>query len=177
VALAAAAWALAFAVNWLRWREHADSVTGVAVELRPARQVIKAGERPSLTVTLVNRGSREVVLVEPGDGSDCGWRTPLIEWSQQEGGPHVRCGNINSLRADEVFALKPGDSRQLQRWVGGPFIPGPGRYRVAVRYTNEPSRECTGMPLSPHDPDALEAVRQSTPVSAVSNSVEIVVVP
>jgi hypothetical protein len=100
-------------VQWLRWRERADSATGVALELRPARQVIKVGERPELTVTIVNRGDQEVMLVEPGDGSDCGWQTPLIEWSRRRWFRGPRCGNTNGLKPEEVFVLKPGESRQL----------------------------------------------------------------
>ena len=40
-------------LHWFRWREKPDSATGVAVELRPAHQVIKVGETPTLSVTLV----------------------------------------------------------------------------------------------------------------------------
>jgi hypothetical protein len=162
-------------IQWLRWREQPDFATGVAVELRPAQQVIKVGELPDLSVTLVNRGNREVLLVEPGDGSDCGWRTPQIEWSRSHWFRGPRCGNINALKLEEVFILKPGESRRLCDWVGVPQLTGPGRYRVAVRYTNDPDQSWSGLPLGEHEGAALQEVRGSAKVSAVSNSVEIVV--
>jgi hypothetical protein len=163
-------------VHWLRWRERADSATGVALELRPFHQVIKVGEAPDLAILLVNRGKQEVVLVQPGDGSECGWRTPLIEWSQGDSFGGARwCGNINALTAEEVFTLKPGESQRLCSSVGIPLLAGPGRYRVAVRYINTPELSWSGVPLSEHDRAALQAVHRSAKVSAVSNAVEIVV--
>jgi hypothetical protein len=69
------------AIQWWRWREHADIATNVAIELQPAYQVIKVDEQPSLSVRIVNRGNQEVILVQPRDGSERGWRTPIVEWS------------------------------------------------------------------------------------------------
>jgi hypothetical protein len=158
-----------------RWRERPDATTGVALELSPARQVIKVGEFPLLEVSLVNHGSQGVVLVEPGDGSDCGWRTPVVEWSGKPWQQSGRCGNINPLQAEEVFSLRPGESRQLSGWVGEPYLSGPGRYRVSVRYTNRPDHKWRGIPLDDHDATAMSEVRRSTPVTAVSNTIEIVV--
>ena len=162
-------------LNWFLWLERADA-TGVARELQPARLLIRKGESPRLTVRVVNRGDREVVLVEPGDGSQEGWRTPLVDWSTGDRGSRGRCANVNALKPGEVFVLRPGESRVLGQWVGGPALPGPGRYRVVLRYTNDPTREWHGVPLSPHDPATMEEVRRSTAVSAVSNTVELTVV-
>src|SRR5262245_43765851 len=114
------------AIDWLRWREQPDSATRVAVELRPAHQVIKIGEAPDLSVTVVNHGGQEVILVEPGDGSDWGWRTPVIEWSSSTWFRGPRCGNVNALKPEDVFTLKPGESRRLGGWVGVPQLRGHG---------------------------------------------------
>lgn len=157
------------------WPERADPKTGVALRLTPETQTVKAGEPPVFTALLVNRGKNEVLLVEPGNGSECGWRTPVVEWSRRQRRGGGRCGNINSLKPDEVFTLAPGESRELKGWIGVPYLSGPGRYRVSLRYTNEPQREWSGVPLDEHDPKAWEAVRRSTPVSVVSNTVEVVV--
>jgi len=124
---------------------------------------------------LVNRGNQEVVLVQPGDGSNCGWRTPLIEWSHGSWFHAPRCGNINAFKADEVFSLKPGESQQLCDWVQVPRLAHPGRYRLTVRYTNNPDQSWIGSPLGKHDDAAIQAVHFSTKLSAVSNTVEIVV--
>lgn len=157
------------------WPERSDPATGIALRLSPETQTIKTGESPRFTVLLVNGGKKDVVLVEPGSCSDCGWRTPVIEWSRQKREHGPRCGNINDLKADEVFTLAPGQSRQLNGWVGKPYLSGLGRYRIALRYTNDPNMKWSGIPLNEHDPNAMEAIRRSTAVSVVSNTVEVVV--
>src|SRR5437867_1533542 len=83
--------------RWFGWRERPDRATGLAVELLPHHQVVKLGGPGELSITLVNRGNREVTLVEPGDGSSCGWRTPLMEWSTGPFRYGLRCGNVNPL--------------------------------------------------------------------------------
>jgi hypothetical protein len=156
------------------WTERADPGTGISLRLAPETQVIKVGQSPRFTATLVNGGNNEVILVEPGDGSDCGWRTPVVEWSRRRKDV-MRCGNVNPLKSDEVFTLQPGKSHELNGWVGEPYLSGPGRYRVALRYRNEPEHHQSGVTLDKDDPKALEGIRRSTPVSVVSNTVEIVI--
>jgi hypothetical protein len=161
---------------WFGWRECPDPATGVGITLWPVRQIVKVGDEPLLVATLVNHGGSEVVLVEPGDGSEIGWRTPEIEWHGGEAPKREgRCGNMNGFKRDEIFVLKPGESRQLCGWVGVPQLTGPGKYRVALRYVNQPDHEWGGMATSRHDEDALREVRRSNAVTAISNTVEIVV--
>ncbi len=155
--------------------ELADPDTGIILRLTPEIQTIKTGQSPRFTAVLVNGGKRNVVLVAPGDGSDCGWRTPLVEWSGQQYKAGGRCGHINALKPAEVFTLEPGQSHELNEWIGDPHLSRAGRYRIALQYSNQPERKWSGIPLAPHDPKALEAVRHSTPVTVVSNTVEIVV--
>jgi len=87
------------------WTQQADLDSGVVLLLAPDTQTVTGDQRPQVTATLVNRGKREVTLVEPGDGSDCGWRTPLVEWSRRRRDNGGRCGNINALKEEEVFTL------------------------------------------------------------------------
>src|SRR5262245_12420346 len=54
--------------------------------------------------TIVNGGSSPVVLVKAGDGSEEGWRTPILTWKAvtSSGAPGKardvgRCGNMNSI--------------------------------------------------------------------------------
>src|SRR5687768_12196104 len=70
-----------------------DDGAGVVLgmELRPARQVIKAGKMPVFTATLDNQSERTITLVEPGDGSEAGMRTPLLRWAPPQTQPG-RCG-------------------------------------------------------------------------------------
>jgi hypothetical protein len=166
---------VSYVVHGFRWREQADPLTGVAVELRPFQQTLKVGELPRLFLVLINRGSQDVDLVQPGDGSESGRRTPLIEWSGCYWSRGATCGNINALRAEEVFTLKPGESKQFSEWVEIPPFEWPGRYRLSVRYTNVPKLASGSIPLGEHDGPALQAVHRSTKVSAASNTVEFLV--
>ena len=159
--------------HFVRWQERPDPETGVALELSPTYQVINQHERPNLAVRVKNRGSRQVVLVEPGDGSESAWRTPIIEWMQFSDVRGGRCGNRNGVRAEEVFILKPGETRKLSDWVTGALVLLPGRNRIAVRYTNRPDLQWIG--LADDNEITRERIRQSTAVSTVSNSVVVVV--
>jgi hypothetical protein len=146
----------------------------IAVELKAAPGV-KKGQRPKFVVEVVNTSDKEITLVKPGDGSDCGWRTPVIAWAVEGVRPTrlARCGNINALKADEVFALKPGQRAPLGDWVGFPTLPGPGKYKVRFRYENKPGQKWMGEPLGRHDAAAMARVRGSTPAAAESNVVEV----
>lgn len=158
------------------WPELPDKKTGVALVIRPEKQTIKADEWPKFTFTVVNHGKSEVILVEPSDGSGSGLRTPYWEWSRRRREPGSRdCGRINSLTMNEVFSLKPGASREFESWMGRPSLSGPGVYRASVRFVNDPNKDFVGW--AEHDPNAMALVRRSTPITVVSNIIEIVVVP
>ncbi len=183
------------------------------LELRlraPAAQV-KHGQPIRWKVTILNRDRQGVTLVRPGDGSTCGWRTPIIEWlvnGQVDGAlgtgqvdvkvkkgatsapapkPDLkpacltgrsrrvaRCGNINRLKATEVFDLAPGKEIELEDWLGPPTLPV-GTHRLAIRYFNIPDLKWQGLPLGRHDEKAMARIRNSPRVTLQSNTIEIVV--
>jgi hypothetical protein len=147
----------------------------IAVELKTPTPVVKKGQFPRFTIEVVNRSTRDLTLVKPGDGSECGWRTPLVSWLVEgvKPGRLGRCGNVNPLKPDEVFTLKPGQRISLGGWVGFPQLPGPGTYTVRFRYENRPGQKWSGLPLGKHDEGAMARVRASTPAAAVSNAVRI----
>lgn len=95
------------------------------------------------TLTLKNEGSTPRTLVEPGDGSEYGRRTPILAWSAtRDGKPATElerpgCGMMNAIEASEIFTLAPGASRSMSTWIHGPSY-APGRYEVTLRYTNDP---------------------------------------
>lgn len=95
-------------------------------------------------LTLINEGARPVKLVVPGDGSEAGWRTPVLSWVAKKNGKPVkergggRCGMMNPIKEDEVFTLAPGERRTISEWVGRPDV-DPGTYEVELRYTNDPT--------------------------------------
>jgi hypothetical protein len=139
------------------------------------------------TVVLRNEGKVAVTLVQPGDGSDCGWRTPRIWWSvlraddrtarhaqRQSPNRGRRCGNVNALKSNEVFTLKPGQGRELT-WVGVPHLPGPGTYRMVFCYENVPGLKWRGVPLGKHDPATLKRAQGSHPCLLRSNELKLTV--
>lgn len=140
---------------------------------------LKVGQRPEIRAEVSNPGPDPAVLVMPGDRSDSGGRTPIITWMirvvRRDGEPGrepitIGCGNINPLRSEEVFVLKQDESRDLGSWVNLPPFRAPGVYEVQLKYENRPSLEWSGLPLAPHDADAMERVRNSTPCVLVSNA-------
>jgi hypothetical protein len=151
----------------------------IAIELRTTTAVVEQGEQPQFLVEVVNLTDRAITLVQPGDGSESGWRTPIVHWLVEgvsSPAPFRSCGNINALTAAEVFTLGPGQRAALDRWLGGPTLPRPGKYKVRLRYENKPGQKWAGVPLGPHDVTAMIRVRCSTPAVADSNAVEIEVV-
>lgn len=134
---------------------------------------------PQFELTLTNRGETAVTLVQPGDGSNCGWRTPHLKWqwtADHDRKPltEARCGNINSLKAGEVFTLNPGESKVMKDWIQS-AIPGPGNYKVKVTYINDPQAKFRGIELGNHNAAEMEKVRASTPLSVESNTLDITV--
>src|SRR5204863_5930322 len=114
----------------------------LVVAVTAPRQAIHVGDYPRFVVTVSNYGPNSVTLVEPGDGSDCAWRTPVVGWSilpvSVTGQKHPStpslfkgrdCGNINSLRLSEVFSLKSGEAHRFDSWIGHPRFEKPGKYR------------------------------------------------
>jgi len=143
---------------------------------------IQKDARPKFTVAITNSGKADVTLVQPGDGSDCKMRTPVVGWSAipaddpkathpQEPPLYAggRCGNINALQADEVFVLKPGERKALGGWFGAPSFPKRGKYRVVLYYFNLPNLQWSGLPLRRHDEKAMRQVKTSTKCELVSN--------
>lgn len=147
----------------------------------------KVGVITAVIAVITNKSSREITLVQPGDGSESGWRTPITHWhlareinstgdlEPVEQGTIARCGNINALTAGEVFTLKPGDGRTMTDWIVAPRIEKPGRYRAALEYENDPSREWSGLVMGEHDDGAMKRLRLSTKCSVKSNVVEFTV--
>ena len=168
------------------------------LRISAARTALKPGQTPDIRVTITNLGKKTATLVQPGDGSDVGWRTPLFAWSilaqsHSDGKPYrvlsgdpkatdksrhlsepmpekgARCGNINRLKPDEVFDLAPGQTKEIHaRLLFNLAFPGM-TYRLIFLYKNVPALKWQGIPLGTHDPKAMERVRNSTPCSLVSN--------
>jgi hypothetical protein len=161
------------------------SPCGVRLSISAKALRISAGDWLEATATLENVGATKVVLVEPGDGSEAGWRTPVIRWSARRIGPgratvattlepEGRCGLMNGPNpAAEVFVLAPGRSRRLRMPLVAPRLGPPGVYEVTLTYDNEPRMEFRG--TSPADP-AVRRYRESMACLVASNALRVEVV-
>lgn len=132
----------------------------------------------TVKATVTNVGDLVVTLVQPGDGSGENRRTPSVAWvvDQEVQAPgRGGCGNINSLRSEEVFDLFPGQALALSEWIPPLQLRRPGTYEIQLLYRNDPSREMDGIPLGQHDADALERMKRSTVCELKSNPVRLTV--
>jgi hypothetical protein len=158
-------------------------ISAKETSLAPAQQ-------PQITATITNKGSAPVTLVLPGDGSESGWRTPLVGFSSIKVGKDKpnhpadvplcrggRCGNINALKSSEVFTLDPGKSKDLSDWIGAPQLAEPGTYSVVFYYANGPGLKWQGVPLGRHDPGAMKQVEKSHKCLLISNELKLTVKP
>jgi hypothetical protein len=160
---------------------------GLVMRIDAEKTKIRSGKDLRIKVTLVNQGTDPVMLVLPGDGSNCGWRTPIVGWSvladpkakHPERAPldtNRFCGNINRLKPDEVFTLQPKQSKHIDGWLGLPPLARPGTYRLVFYYTNEPGRAWRGIPLGRHDEKTMKKVKTSLPCAMRSNELIVKVI-
>ena len=145
--------------------------------------ILKVGETPAISLYITNYGAETVTLVMPGDGSESGWRTPVVWSSTLQVGdlrPHSnvpdftrisRCGNIMSLKWDEVFNLAPRESKEIGEWIWLRPFEKAGSYRVRFYYVNQPWLIWRGRELRSHNPVAMWRVKNSTETNLCSNEV------
>lgn len=159
----------------------------LVMQFSSPKTFLQVKEQPQVSVSITNKGEKPVTLVLPGDGSESGWRTPIVNWSVIEASSKakhptkavpqrvLRCGNINPLKADEVFVLAPGESKELKNWIYLEPFAKAGKYNVVFLYANRPTLKWSGLPLGEHDAKAMERVKNSTECSLVSNEVSLTI--
>lgn len=133
-----------------------------------------------VTGVLENEGPKPVTLVEPGDGSESGWRTPALQWRARRIGkgqkevvldPGPRCGLMNGPDPKrEVFVLASGASRRVRTALVIPRLEPPGPYEVRLLYINDPRIGFRGETLT--DP-AMSPYAGSMACTAASNTLRI----
>ena len=150
----------------------------------PGNKMI-VGHSLNAMASIENTGNKNYHLVLPGDGSNSGWRTPIVGFSaipvdsKEEHPKEIplykggRCGNINPLKESEVFTLKPGEKKDLGAWVEHLSVSEPGDYRVVFYYQNDPKKDILGLPLGKHAKGIEKKIRGSTSVYLMSNEVVI----
>lgn len=155
---------------------------GVELRIHTTSPVVRAVDdalhlQEVLVAELVNAGSDAVTLVLPGDGSESGWRTPIVRWEVTRKGytppQMLRCGNVNSLMPGEVFDLPPGGVRRLENWIPSILGVKSGTYRLRLIYINDPTLEWQGLPDVDHDFVEMGRVKRSTPCRVESNEISV----
>ena len=131
-------------------------------------------ESPRVKVSLNNFTKDTILIVQPGDGSNVGWRTPIIRWSVidlTEEKPHpdtlpelqrriARCGNMNGLSRKDIVRLQPIHGIKL-KWVNNPKIPRKtGKYSVRFYYQHKPDSEWIMKDYSEHE--GKKIIREKT---------------
>jgi hypothetical protein len=168
-------------------REMDTLLPDLTLQIAPIKAVYQEGEQIKLSVTVMNKGPKPVTLVQPGDGSDCAWRTPIIGWSiinaEDEKTQHPddlalakgggRCGNRNNLKMTEIFTIKPNEFKQLSEW--GSYVNlAPGTYRLVLYYRNDPDYN-KWQGLSQDDPEARKEVKKTFACMLKSNEIMLAV--
>ncbi len=138
-------------------------------------------------VAITNTTKRTVQLIQPGDGSLDGWRSPLVAWSMIPFGDkskhpdwpkplHLgRCGNTNPLQLSEIVTLDPGQTWTLgMNWIWA-LGAGPGKYRAVFYYRNNPALETWRYRSGDGQDEVLAQLRQTTPALAVSKEAILVI--
>jgi hypothetical protein len=157
---------------------------GLVLRIEVEKTEIESGEALRITATISNQGKQTVSLVVPGDGSDYGWRTPVIGWSVladvKAKHPEIpalskgpRCGNVNALTSEEVFDLDPKESKEFKGGIFAPQLAEPGTYRIVFYYRNEPGLKWKGVPLGKHDEKAMKRAQESLPCAVRSSELVI----
>lgn len=141
-------------------------------------------DHPTLSATLRNVSrSRNHHIVLSGDGSDAGWRDPVISfsafidegdgcWRVLERQAIGRCGLFDPDWTDEVVELRAGAKRSLDPLWGFPaFAWRPGKVRLFLHYS------WTGGAASKGGATSVDLGRMARekPYELVSNPIEFVV--
>jgi hypothetical protein len=168
-------------------REMDTLPSDLTLQIAPIKAVYKEGEQILLSVMVMNKGPKPVMLVQPGDGSDCAWRTPIIGWSiikaEDEKTQHPddlplakggsRCGNRNAFKMTDIFTVKPNEFKQLSEW-GSYLNLAPGTYRLVLYYRNDPDHK-RWQGLSQDDPEARKEVKKTFACLLRSNEIMLTV--
>jgi hypothetical protein len=80
------------------------------------RDTYEIGELPQIEVRIVNRSSKDIVLIGSLDGSAANWRFPrcrfeVLDPSGNPGeGSSKMCGNMNTLKPSDFVTISPGEA-------------------------------------------------------------------
>lgn len=160
----------------------------LVLEIRCDKKKIKVGDKTPCNIDayIINKSKRSFNVVQPGDGSISGKRTPRVKWSVRliesklpltqdyydyfkhpDGFPSKfdafsGCGTFNPVKRSDIVNLQPDKSVRLLR-TGQPsnaLNNKVGKYGVKFYYENLPDFEWKFIHPSP---DVLEIIKTKTP--------------
>jgi len=149
-----------------------EEARNVAIVLTLDDPTVMVDQVPSVKAALVNEGEEPIMIVLPGDGSSVGLRTPIVRWSHARSS--TGCGFMSGPTLDQIVTVQP-QGRVPLRWLHPPRFDEPGTYTVTLEVENKP--DMNWQSVGEHDPQAMQKVRQSHRFRALSNPVELTVVP
>lgn len=160
-----------------------DAQPDLRLEITGPR-TMAATDFPELKGTIRNVSKRAHAIVLPGDGSDAGWRDPVISftafidegdgcWKPMPRAAVGRCGLFDPDWSDEIVRVKAGTSRALDPlWAWPHFEWKKGKVRLFVHYTwtggtAEKGRSAGTRSIDPG------AMAKEKPFELVSNALEL----
>jgi hypothetical protein len=159
-----------------------DAQPDLRLEVRGPKTLAK-GEFPELKGSIHNGSRRRAhAIVLPGDGSDAGWRDPVIAftafidegdgcWKPLARAATGRCGLFDADWSDEIVTVAAGTTRSLDpMWSFPAFEWRKGNVRLFVHYTWTGGTASKGGGSSSVD---LGAMAKERPYELVSNAIEI----
>lgn len=139
--------------------------------------ITKKADGNGYALTLKNTSKQTLKLVDAGDGSESGWRTPSIAWTGTQNGKPAkeleggRCGMMNAIEKSEIFSIAPGASHSINQWIHGPLYAA-GTYEVRLRYTNDP-KKLARKSSPPPDVAALLAATSACEVTSAPLTIKV----
>ena len=146
--------------------------TGLSLELHAEKLEYRVGEKFRFTAELVNPSSSPITVVLPGDGSEVGWRTPIVRWTPPSSS--LRCGLVDSVSARDLVLLEPSQ-RLAFDCLGAPVFDGPGTCQVSLEIEHDPNTKWGRLPTRPEDSATMDRIRRLPPYRVKSNTVQVIV--
>ncbi len=146
--------------------------SGLVLELSAEEITVEETKRSQLVASIVNKGNSPAFVVLPGDGSQIGWRSPIVRWQPSDQKPCRFDGHINSLELDELKVLAPEERVRLE-WLGAPLLVVGAITVVSLQIEHDPTLRWRGLTLDDLDSDAMRKLRRIPPYKLESNLVEV----
>lgn len=169
-------------------REPGPPPAGLVLRAEAAATTVLPGAPLRVKVVLANESKQAIQVVRPGDGSDAGWREPVVNWTAHsvaadgtetriERTPLLRCGNFAAEWTRDVVSLAAGATLDITDEFGWPTnrfdFQTAGRVRLRAEYeyrAGADARRADGKSGGTIDTGAMGA---TAPFRLVSNPVDI----